>query len=282
MEQNINKMVDLAKEGNADAIEWLIKQMQDPIYALAVKMLYSISDAEDASQEILIKIITRLCSFQKKSSFNTWTMRIAVNHLLNNRKSQTKKRFTFQSCEDMIVRDVPDQSTVIYSEAEQGLLVDEIRVICVQGLLQCLDWNHRIVYVLCQTMDISGSEGSAILGITPSNFRKRFSRAKKQIRRFLQKNCELFNSSNHCKCIVQSMFAVDIGLIDPLIPRHMTHPVKPWKKKEITHRLRELEDLARETALMRIHPDYAAPGAFIERIKEMIGSGRFQKLKNIN
>ena len=196
MEQDVNKVVDRGREGDAEAIEWLIKFIQDRIFALAIKMLYCIPDAEDATQEILIKIVTRLGGFRKESSFSTWALRIASNHLLNMRKRLVRRRFTFKYCEDMIIRDIPDKSTILFSEAEQGLFVDEIRITCVQGLLQCLDREHRIVYVLAQTMDVSGPEGSAILGISPENFRKRFSRARKSIRSFLFKNCELFNERN--------------------------------------------------------------------------------------
>lgn len=282
MEQGINKVVDLAKEGDGEAIEWLIKLIQDRIYALAIKMLYLIPDAEDASQEILIKIVTRLGSFRKESSFVTWAMKIASNHLLNKRKSLVRKQFTFKNCEDMIIQNMSDQSTVFYSEVEQGLLVDEIRIICVQGLFQCLNWDHRIVYILGATMDISGPEGSAILGITPANFRKRFSRARERIRNFLIKNCELFNEHNPCKCKNQSIAAVNNGLINPENLQHIKYSNNKEKRKAIVFQLREMEGLSREVALIRIHPDYAAPETFVKRIRKMLTSEKFQKLKNKN
>ncbi|MCP3932335.1 MAG: RNA polymerase sigma factor [Bacteroidetes bacterium] len=278
MEQGINKVVDLAKEGDVEAIEWLIKLIQDRIYALAIKMLYLIPDAEDASQEILIKIVTRLGSFRKESSFVTWAMKIASNHLLNKQKSLARKQFTFKNCEDMIIQDMPDQSTVLYSEVEQGLLIDEMQIICVQGLFQCLDWDHRIVYILGATMDISSPEGSAILGITPVNFRKRFSRARKRIRSFLLKNCELFNEHNPCKCNNQSMAAINNGLINPENFQHIKYSNNKDKKKAIVFQLREMERLSREAVLIRIHPDYAAPEIFVKRIRKMLKSNKFKKL----
>jgi RNA polymerase sigma factor (sigma-70 family) len=53
--------------------------------------------AEDATQEILIKAVTKLSTFEEKSTFRTWLYRIAVNHLLNVRKSEMEeKRMTFR------------------------------------------------------------------------------------------------------------------------------------------------------------------------------------------
>lgn len=274
--------VCLAMEGDRDALEWLIRSVQDRIYGLSLKMLYLPPDAEDATQEILIKIVTRLDSYRQESSFDTWAMTIASNHLLNKRKHVSKYKFTFQSCEKMIIRDIPDHSTLIYSKAEQDLLVEEMRISCMQGLLQCLDWAHRIVYILGETMDVSGAEGSAILGITPAAFRKRFSRARERIRNFLSKNCELVHEGNPCECASQAVAAVNHGVMDPDRLQFVTHRVVREKSRNTKAQLREMEGLSREAVLMRAHPDYAAPGAFVKGIRNMLDSGRFHKLRNVN
>jgi len=262
MKADMNEMVEMALEGDRDAVTRLIRSVQDRVYALSLKMLYSTSDAEDAAQEILIKIITRLEGFRKESSFQTWAMKIASNHLLSRREKLARTAFTFESCEEMIHREIPDRSSSEFSQAEQGLLVNEMRVLCVQGLFQCLDRNHRVAYILSATMDVTGSEGAAILGISAANFRKRVSRARIGIREFLVKNCELFEASNPCKCGVQAVAAFKSGILKP---GRLSDSSSPGQK------LRELEILSREVALMRIHPDYAAPEALVENIQSLLG-----------
>jgi RNA polymerase sigma factor (sigma-70 family) len=61
-------------------------------------MLYHPQDAEDATQEILVKILTRLSSFEGRSSFRTWLYRIAVNHLLNIRRSRVEDLPSIFAC----------------------------------------------------------------------------------------------------------------------------------------------------------------------------------------
>ena len=282
MGQDKNEMVRLAINGHRDALESLIKSVQDRIYGLALKMLHQAPDAEDAAQEILIKIVTRLDSFRQESAFDTWAMKIATNHLLNKRKSLARSQSTFKSFEEMIVREVPDPSTVLYSKAEQGMLMKEMRIGCMQGLLQCLDWGHRVVYILGEAMGVTGLEGSAILDITPAAFRKRFSRARERIRDFLMRNCELYNGDNPRKCAPQAFAAVNEGYIDPTRLQYAQHPEGREKHRKATARLRDMEGLSREAALMRVHPDYAAPGSFVEGIRQMLASGKFQNLKNEN
>ena len=54
-------------------------------------MLGRIEDAEDAKQDILIKVITSLSSYKEKSLFSTWVYKIAVNHLINEKNKKRKK-----------------------------------------------------------------------------------------------------------------------------------------------------------------------------------------------
>jgi DNA-directed RNA polymerase specialized sigma24 family protein len=63
--------VERAKNGDKRALEDVIRGIQDLIYGLAIRMLWHPSDAEDATQEILIKIITHLDGFRGESSFTS-------------------------------------------------------------------------------------------------------------------------------------------------------------------------------------------------------------------
>ena len=100
MKKDKKEMVSLALEGDRGALEYLIRSIQDRIYRLSLKMLYHISDSEDATQDILIKIVTRLDSFRQESTFDTWAMKIASNHLQNKSKpvltdSSEQRQFQF-------------------------------------------------------------------------------------------------------------------------------------------------------------------------------------------
>src|ERR1700729_2629792 len=83
-------LVMRARSGDREALEHLIQRHQGWIYNIAVRMLYHPQDAEDATQEILIKVLTRLSSFEGRSSFRTWLYRIVVNHVLNMKRGQVE------------------------------------------------------------------------------------------------------------------------------------------------------------------------------------------------
>jgi RNA polymerase sigma factor (sigma-70 family) len=91
MKLEMEALVDKALEGDLESLEELIAGLQDRVYGLAIRMLSHPSDAEDATQEILLKVVTNLANFQKKSSFTTWVYRIASNHLLTTRKRRAER-----------------------------------------------------------------------------------------------------------------------------------------------------------------------------------------------
>src|SRR5271170_3161893 len=77
-----------AQSGDREALDQLVRRHQAWVYNIAIRMLHHPQDGEDATQEILLKAVTRLSSFAGRSSFRTWLYRIAINHLLNMKRSR--------------------------------------------------------------------------------------------------------------------------------------------------------------------------------------------------
>jgi RNA polymerase sigma factor (sigma-70 family) len=90
-ESSFERLVNLAKEGQKSALEELVRRIQGRIYGLALRALFLPADAQDATQEILIKIITHLDSFKGESKFTSWCFRIAANHLISTHKRRAEK-----------------------------------------------------------------------------------------------------------------------------------------------------------------------------------------------
>ena len=80
------ELIHQALEGSSKALENLVKKHQHYIYNIALKMVLSPFDAEDITQEVLIKMVTKLGQFQGKSNFRTWLYRITFNHFLKMKK----------------------------------------------------------------------------------------------------------------------------------------------------------------------------------------------------
>ena len=85
-----------AQSGDRAALEQIVQQVQALVYGVSLRMLWHPQDAQDATQEILLRVVTHLAGFRGESNFQTWVYRIAVNHLLSWRKSRVEEQaFTF-------------------------------------------------------------------------------------------------------------------------------------------------------------------------------------------
>src|SRR5215831_6265616 len=86
------ELVSSALAGNKDSLEKLVRRHQPWVFNICMRMVWRRDLAEDATQEILIKVVTKLSTFKAQSQFRTWLYRIAVNHLLNFRKSEIEEK----------------------------------------------------------------------------------------------------------------------------------------------------------------------------------------------
>src|SRR5882724_10639619 len=80
--------VRAAAAGDKNAARSILDAIQDDVYRLSLRMLGHPADAEDASQEILVIVLTHLGSFRGESSIKTWVWRIAANHLAKARRGR--------------------------------------------------------------------------------------------------------------------------------------------------------------------------------------------------
>ncbi len=274
-DRSLEVLVDRAKSGDRSALEEVVRRIQDRIYGLALRMLWHPADAEDASQEILIRIITRLESFRGESSFSTWVYRVASNYLLTTRKRRMEiDELTFQSFgEDLEVG--LDEAAQDPATAEQALLVEEVKIGCTHGMLLCLDRECRLAFILGEVFELTDREAAEVLEVSASAFRKRLSRARARLYGFMRKKCGLINRDARCWCPRRVNRAIELGRVSPDALLFAVHPVIDRNDPSLMRQVQEMEDLHEAAAIFRGHPEFAAPGTSIAGIKKLLGSGQF-------
>ena len=78
--------------GDAAALERLVRRHQPWIYNIACRMVFDPDEAQDVTQEILIKLITRLSSYDpERGAFRTWLYRVVANHVLTMKKARREE-----------------------------------------------------------------------------------------------------------------------------------------------------------------------------------------------
>ena len=196
VKNTLNALVRDAQEGSGPALESVVEGIQDLIHHLAMRILVNPVDAQDATQDILIIVVTQLSTFRGESAFTTWVYRVATNYLLTSKKIVDHKLSFEVFGADLEAGLVPDLSP----DMGDLVMLNELRIFCTMAMLLCLDINHRIAYVLGDILEFDQNEASIILGITNANFRKRLSRARADVVAFTTQACGLVNTNAKCSC----------------------------------------------------------------------------------
>src|SRR5262245_30512322 len=207
---------DLARDavgGDRDALDRLVRAIQGDVYGLALRMLWNREDAEDATQDILVRVVTRLSQFDFRSRLKTWVYRVAVNYILDVKKSAVERlHLTFEGFANDLGEGLSSEGP---ADAQRSVLTEEVKIGCTLGMLQCLDRPHRLAYVLGEILDLSGPEAAEALEISPDLFRKRLQHARTAIESFTRMYCGLVSDSAVCACHRRVPAAVRLGRVRP-------------------------------------------------------------------
>jgi RNA polymerase sigma factor (sigma-70 family) len=251
------ELVDRARNGDRAALEQLVLRHQAWVYNIAVRMVFQPHDAEEVTQEVLVKAVTRLSTFQGESTFRTWLYRIAANHVLNmKRRGGEVRPQTFATYAAAINStpdlDLPDPKSV---PVDVPLLVEEAKLTCTTGMLLCLDRRQRLVFTLGEIFGVSDTVGSDILEMSADNFRQCLSRARRDLYQFMNDQCGLVNANNPCRCPKKTKGFIADGHVDPdhllFVPLHVRRI-----KEAAADTVREVEGVLdrQYAALYRDHP----------------------------
>lgn len=263
MPKNIQQLLEKAKKGNKQALEEIVLSIKDLIYNLSLRMLLFPEEAKDATQEILIKVISQLDSFRGDSHFTTWVYRIATNYLLTFQAKQSNSfARSFQDYEVLIDSGHSKAVAHTRNEGEINLLEEEVMLSCTHGLLLCLEMKSRLVFIIGEILRFSSQEGALILEMTPENFRQQLSRTRKKIRNFLEKKCGLINPQNPCRCRRKIDYLIEEGIISPHELRFAT---PNQSSKDWLERIRNLEQ---SVAIYRSMPSHEFPIAIKKEISQ--------------
>jgi RNA polymerase sigma factor (sigma-70 family) len=254
-------------KGDKKALELLIAHVQEQIYNLAIRFYYNPEDAQDATQEILIKIITNLTTFKGQSALKTWTYRLASNYLINSKRRKTEE-LTFEIGSYHINEGLNHGD---YDEADKTLLAEEVKIGCTTSMLTCLTRPLRLAYILGEILEYDSLEGAYILDIEPEAFRKRLSVARKNIRHFMSSHCGIYDEKNPCRCSKQINYDLKINRINP---QNLLFADKGTVKKMVN----EVENISQEVSIFQSHPTYIVPDTVLTYIKQLFDSGKYDIL----
>ncbi len=275
--QEIQELIEKATAGDKKALETLITSVQDLVFNLSLRMLGTFADAQDATHDILLKMITHLSSFKGESSFTTWVFSIAANHLKNYKKHMfARYPLSFEYYGDDIengnIQDVPD----LTQNVEKDILAEELKMSCTNVMLQCLDTESRCIFILGTMFKIDSRIAGDILGMSPEAYRQRLSRIRKKMADFLGQYCGEYGSGK-CKCRDRVDYAIQNHRINPMQLDYMAAAEIPIKTMiDVKNAMEDIDGLSQDFSFCK---PYQSPERTKHLIQEFLDSIQLSIIK---
>lgn len=260
-EDDESDLVRRARSGDRDALGQLLERLRTPLFRLATSMFWDRADAEDATQEALIAVMTHLGSFRGDARLSTWSYRIAVRLYLRRRRSATEQAGLTL---DRFAADLLDGLADGSAAPDAELLAEEVRVGCTLGVLQCLDREDRVTFVLGDVFALPGQAAADILGLTHEAYRKRLSRVRSVLRSFVRTHCGVVNADAACRCAGRVDRAVAGGRLRPGSLRFVTD------RTQVIAATAQIAGLHDTAALFRAAGLYEAPPELAARVLHIL------------
>jgi RNA polymerase sigma-70 factor (ECF subfamily) len=180
-------LVDLCRQGDAQAFARLVSLHEGMVFNLAARLLGDPEEARDLSQDVFLQVYRTLGRFQGRSSLKTWIYRIVVNQCRNRQRSwRRRRRDRSRPIEDLTPSEharLPAADPVHRSPYEQVVRAERART--VQGALLKLSFDHRAVLILREVEGLSCEATAVALGLPEGTVKSRLARAREALREAL-------------------------------------------------------------------------------------------------
>jgi RNA polymerase sigma-70 factor, ECF subfamily len=170
-------------QGDREAFYELVHPCERAIYAAAMAILKNPADAEEASQEAVLKALANIQRFRGESKFSTWLIQITINEArLRVRKG---RKHLYESMDEPNKDDSGDYFPKDYADwreiPSEALERKELRV-ALRRALDSLPQKYREVLFLRDIQHLSIEETAQVLGLGVGNVKTRLLRARLQMR----------------------------------------------------------------------------------------------------
>jgi RNA polymerase sigma-70 factor (ECF subfamily) len=182
-----SELLRLAKQGDFQAFQTLVSELQPRVYGLAYRMLHQSQDAEDVTQQTFVSMIEHLKDFREESSVATWALKIASNFALKVlRRRKGHAALSLDDGREEGYADMPHPEYIApWSRPPDDIAADAEVQREIRSALEHLDDKYRTVFVMRDIEGFSVRDTAEALGLTESAVKVRLLRARLALREIL-------------------------------------------------------------------------------------------------
>jgi RNA polymerase sigma factor (sigma-70 family) len=190
--------------GEISLYEMIVRRFNSDLYKVGRSYNYNHQDTQDLMQDTFIDAYKSLSSFEGRSGFKTWIIRIMLNNCYRKKKKSGFKNEIMQDMNEnskpMFTHSSNDTDKVVQNR-ELGYIIEEA--------LARIPYDYRMTFALREINGLHVSETADLLRISEANVKVRLNRAKAMLRKEIEKTYsanELFEFNLvYCDAIVENV-----------------------------------------------------------------------------
>ncbi len=167
------------------------------VSSLCWRMTRDEDAARDAAQEVWVAVLEGLPGFRGESSLSTWIYTITRRVVA--RYAQARRTYSIRFLSAYFESDGEPEPPAA-ADVDHAAWVRSMCDACLCGMLQCLEPDARLAYLLRELADVSYEEVGCVLGVAPDGARQMVSRSRRKLRRFMSGHCSLADPAGPCRC----------------------------------------------------------------------------------
>ncbi len=194
-------LVGRALSGDERAFTELVEPLRRPLFAYVYRMVTHRADAEDLTQDVLVRVLENLRTYRAQASFKTWVFGIATHACLDHLRAKKRWRVEAQLEGEREHDANPEEVDALQSLVSQADFVYEVRehiAFCFACIGRTLDPEEQAAIMLKEVLGFTAQEAAGILEVSEPIFRHRLSAARSKMIGSFDGLCQLINKSGAC------------------------------------------------------------------------------------
>lgn len=178
------EVVQKIVSGEVELFEIIIRRNNPSLYKVGRSYNYNHEDTQDLMQDTYIDAFTGLSSFENRSTFKTWIIKIMLNNCYKKQQKWSSK--------NIITTEINEKSTPIFSnnqhtDTNKTVMNRELNFV-IENSLQQIPMDYRLVFTLREVNGLNVAETADTLNISEANVKVRLNRAKAMLRKEVEKS----------------------------------------------------------------------------------------------
>lgn len=180
---NERELIEQLAQKSETAFKWLVESYSKVVFNTILNIVQNETEAEDAAQEVFIKIFESITDFRRDSSLSTWIYRLSINKAID----KTRRRKTREKLQLVIPWWMPSEAhrseTAFY---HPGILIEKETASLLFKAIDTLPEKQKIAFTLIKVQGMRYDEVSEIMNMNIKAIESLISRAKQNLQQKLK------------------------------------------------------------------------------------------------